>query len=176
MATVYQAPDKRAPAKARPLLAAISVNGHAIPEADILAEAQHHPAGNPGAALMAAARALVVRELLRQEVSRLGIEGRPQTDEAGRRESSEDAAIRALLDRELTLPEVSEAECRRFHANNPSRFGGPSLPFEAVHETVAAWLEAASWSRAAAQYIAILAGRATIEGIDIGAEEGPLIQ
>lgn len=181
MATVYQArtpagPDASVPPRAWPLLGAITVNGHAIAEADILAEAQHHPAGNPGAALIAAARALVVRELLRQEVGRLGVEGRPQADAAGRMETREDAAIRALLERELRVPEVTEAECRRFFANNPARFGGPSVPFEAVADKVAAWLSAASWSRAAAQYVAVLAGRAEIGGIDIGAAQGPLVR
>ncbi|RIK84933.1 MAG: hypothetical protein DCC69_11390 [Hyphomicrobiales bacterium] len=190
MATVYQArtpggeegysryrePDTTVPPRARPVLAAISVNGRPVPEADILAEAQHHPAATPGAALTAAARALVVRELLRQEVARLGIAAEPLADGAGRRETAEDAAIRVLLERELRVPEAGEAECRRFHANNRARFGGPQVAFEAVADDVAAWLSAASWSRAAAQYVAVLAGRAEIRGIDIGAAEGPLVR
>lgn len=190
MATVYQArmpggeegytrrrePDTTVPPRARPVLAAITVNGRPVPEADILAEAQHHPAQNPGAALMAAARALVVRELLRQEVERRQIVAAPQTDAAGRRETAEDAAIRVLLERELRVPEAGEAECRRFHANHPARFGGPGVAFEAVADEVAAWLAAASWSRAAAQYVAVLAGRADIRGIDIGAAGGPLVR
>lgn len=190
MATVYQArkpeggdgyttrrePDTTVPPRARPVLAAITVNGRPVPEAEILAEAQHHPAGNPGAALMAAARALVVRELLRQEVRRLKIAAVPRIDESGRRETAEDAAIRVLLERELRVPEAGEAECRRFHANHPARFGGPGVAFEAVADEVAAWLAAASWSRAAAQYVAVLAGRADIRGIDIGAAGGPLVR
>ena len=46
--TTYQEPDTRVPPKARPVLKEISVNGVAVPEQDILAEAQHHPAENPG--------------------------------------------------------------------------------------------------------------------------------
>jgi peptidyl-prolyl cis-trans isomerase C len=56
------------------------------------------------------------------------------------------------------------------------RIPGETLPFEIVRERIAAWLEAASWSRAVSQYIAVLAGKAEISGIDIGATEGPLIQ
>ncbi len=174
--TTRREPDTTVPPKARPVLAAITVNGCPVPEPDILAEAQHHPAPNPGAALMAAARALVVRELLRQEVARLGIQADARRDAAGRRETAEDAAIRVLLERELRLPELTETECRRFHANNPGRFGGPGAAFDAVRHEVEAWLGAASWSRAVAQYVAVLAAQADIRGIDIGAAEGPLVR
>ncbi|MBY8916361.1 peptidylprolyl isomerase [Nitratireductor sp. L1-7-SE] len=50
------------------------------------------------------------------------------------------------------------------------------LPFELVEDRIAAWLEAQSWSRASAQYIAILAGKADISGIEIGAADSPLVQ
>jgi peptidyl-prolyl cis-trans isomerase C len=50
------------------------------------------------------------------------------------------------------------------------------LPFEHVADRIAGWLEAASWSKAVAQYISVLAGRAEIRGIDIASAEGPLIQ
>ncbi|MEZ5936260.1 MAG: hypothetical protein R3F54_31035 [Alphaproteobacteria bacterium] len=97
-------PDTRVPPKAGPVLDAISVNGVDIPEADILGEAQNHPAERPGEALAAAARALVVRELLSQEAQRLGIVGEPEKDAAGRPETVNDAAIRALIDREVPAP------------------------------------------------------------------------
>ena len=280
----FQEIDTRIPPKAKPVFPAVSVNGRAIAEAEILAEAQHHPASNPGEALAAAARALVVRELLLQEARRLGIdteEGAVGVD--GRNETPDEAAIRLLIEREVDVPAATEAECRRYHANNPaqfrsdplyevrhilfaarpddkqarstamaeaerlvailgdhpgefaalarafsdcpskeqggnlgqigpgstvaeferaldraagtgllpqpveSRFGfhvvsldrripGEALPFDLVRERIAAWLEAASWSKAVAQYIAVLAGSAEIGGIDLGAAEGPLIQ
>lgn len=50
------------------------------------------------------------------------------------------------------------------------------LPFEAVRERIADWLEAQAFSRAVAQYVAILAGRARITGIDMGGAESPLVQ
>lgn len=280
----FQELDTRIPPKAKPVFSKIAVNGRSIDEADILAEAQHHPASTPGEALAAAARALSVRELLVQEACRLGIVAEEGLrDGEGRSETPDEAAIRVLVEREVAVPAATEEECRRYYANNPaqfrsdaiyevrhilfaaraedgparaaakaeaerlvailddhpgefaalarafsacpsreqggnlgqigpgstvseferaldraagtgllpapveSRFGfhvvsldrripGEALPFDVVRERIAAWLEAASWSKAVAQYIAVLAGRAEITGIDIGAAEGPLIQ
>lgn len=279
----YAEPDTTVPPKARPVLTEISVNGVSIPEAGILAEAQNHPAETPGEALIAAAQALVVRELLLQEAQRLEIKASPDTDANGGTEAPEDAVIRLLIEREVSAPSVSEEECRRFYGNNmprfrsepiwearhillaalpediaarnaareradslithlthqpedfpalaaehsacpsrkqggnlgqitrgstvaefedalakmregelllspvESRFGfhviflerkieGAQLPFEHVADRIAGWLEAASWSKAVAQYIAILAGCAEIRGIEISAAQGPLIQ
>ena len=279
----YIAPDTRVPPKARPVLKEITVNGVAIAESDVLAEAQNHPADNPGEALIAAARALVVRELLLQESRRLGIDAASETDDEGRRETPQDAAIRALIAQEISAPSANEAEGRRYYENNmprfrsdpiwevrhillaapeddiaaraaaksealrlvahlgeqpaefdvlarqhsacPSkehggnlgqitpgstvrefeaalnamregelsaepvatRFGfhiialdrfipGKQLPFEMVRERICGWLEAASWSRAVSQYVAILAGKADIGGISLRAEEGLLVQ
>jgi len=279
----YIAPDTRVPPKAKPILKEISVNGVAIAEPDVLAEAQHHPANDPGEALTAAARALVVRELLLQESRRLGIDAASETDDEGRRETPEDAAIRLLIAQEVSAPSANEAEGRRYYENNlprfrsdpiwearhillaapesdtaaraaakseasrlvaylgehpvefdalarqhsacPSkeqggnlgqitpgstarefeaalhmmqegemssepvatRFGfhiialdrfipGKQLPYELVSERIRGWLEAASWSRAVSQYVAILAGRADIRGISLRAEDGLLVQ
>lgn len=281
--TTYREPDTRVPPKAQPVMKEIAVNGVAIPEADILAEAQNHPAENPGAALHAAAEALVIRELLWQEAQRLGLDAEPQRDGEGRTETVRDAAIRALIDGEVETPAATDEECRRYHerhsdkfvteplfearhilvaapetdkptraaarqqaealcgilANDPgcfaelarehsdcpsrehggnlgqltrgstvaefeqalgrmregdisatpveSRFGfhiialdrrieGNALPFEAVAEKIAAWLEASAWSKAVSQYIAVLAGQTEIAGIALKGAEGPLLQ
>ena len=53
---------------------------------------------------------------------------------------------------------------------------GKVLPLELVKEKIAAWLEASSWSKAVQQYIAILAGKSHITGIDLKSGEGPLVQ
>ena len=254
-----------------------------FPEAEILAEAQNHPAENPGAALIAAARALVVRELLLQEARRLALEPCPEAGADRRMETREDAVIRALIEREIAVPRAGESECRRFYDRHPERFrsetiyearhillaaptsedaartsarahaesliahlaerpqdfarlvlqysacpskeqggnlgqltrgstvpeferalesmregelgavpvesrfgfhivrldrkiAGEALPFDTVKERIAGWLEAASWSKAVAQYLAVLAGRAEIHGIDVSGVDGPLIQ
>ncbi len=280
--TTYQEPDTRVPPKARPVLKEISVNGVPVPEQEILAEAQHHPAENPGAAIVAAARALVVRELLGQEARRLGVAPAEQAGSSVRA-TEDDALIAALVEREIAVPRATEEECLRFYRNNPARFRsediaearhilvaarpddvqarsrarqeaervigrlrekpeefawlarsvsdcpsgeqggnlgqltpgstvaefeealkqmsdgelfprpvesrygfhvialdrripGETLPFELVQPRIAAWLEAATWSKAVSQYIAVLSSRAEIRGIEIGAAEGPLIQ
>ncbi|PCJ70597.1 MAG: peptidylprolyl isomerase [Rhodobiaceae bacterium] len=53
---------------------------------------------------------------------------------------------------------------------------GQALPFEAVHKKIASYLEEASWRTAVAQYVRVLAGRADVKGIDLGAVGSPLVQ
>ncbi len=281
--STYQEPDRSVPPKAKPVTKEISVNGIAISETELLAEAQNHPADNPGGALAEAARALVVRELPWQEARRLELAVLPENDADGRLETERDAAIRALIDRQVDVPTAGEEECRRYYDQNPeklssepliearhillasvpgdktarikskalarqlsnhlsdqpqefaalakqhsacpsrehggnlgqltrgstvpeferaieamkegeitavpveSRFGfhvialdrkvpGEKLPFDLVRERIAVWLEAAAWSKAVSQYIAILAGAAEIKGISLNTGDGPLVQ
>jgi peptidyl-prolyl cis-trans isomerase C len=56
------------------------------------------------------------------------------------------------------------------------RAEGRELPFEAVRGRIAGFLQEASWRRAVAQYIALLAGQASIEGVELGASASPLVQ
>jgi peptidyl-prolyl cis-trans isomerase C len=56
------------------------------------------------------------------------------------------------------------------------RSGGEELPFEAVRDRIAAYLAESSWRRAVAQYVQILAGRARVQGIELGGAETPLVQ
>ena len=49
------------------------------------------------------------------------------------------------------------------------RIEGNQLPFDMVHDRVAAYLEAQSWSRAVSQFIGILMNNAVITGIDLEA-------
>ena len=261
----------------------ITVNGVAITEEMVRTEAQNHPADTPAEAFAAAARALVVRELLVQEANRLGLAAAPKAVGEGRREADEDALVRVLLEQQVSAPTADEAACRRYYEQNrrrfrsetlfearhilfaapeqdqaardqardealavlaeldeaperfaelaarhsvcpsagqggslgqlgrgstvpefeaalhalqpgqvspapvASRFGyhiiflerridGEQLPFDHVVQRIAAWLEAASWSRAVAQYIGILAGQASITGIALNAADGPLVQ
>ena len=53
---------------------------------------------------------------------------------------------------------------------------GADLPYEAVSEVVKRHLATLSWQRAASQYLRLLAGRARIEGIDLGGAASPLVQ
>jgi len=56
------------------------------------------------------------------------------------------------------------------------KIAGRDLPFEHVAERIADYLQEASWRRAVAQYIKLLAGQAAIEGIDFEAASTPLVQ
>ncbi len=53
---------------------------------------------------------------------------------------------------------------------------GAVLPFEQVRERIAAYLEASSSRRAAAQYVTLLAGQAVISGFSIAGATSPLVQ
>ncbi|WP_109316243.1 peptidylprolyl isomerase [Pseudovibrio ascidiaceicola] len=275
-------PSTKVPPKSKPIITDVSVNGVQISEQNILAEAQNHPAENPGQAVQAAARALVVRELLLQQAKSLNIQAAPEQMNDGS-ETPEDAAIRELIEQEVDIPSASTDECQRYYENNKARFSsepiyeashilfaagsdqhtarsiakarahdvikllqdkpeafadlaleysacpsketggnlgqltkgstvtefekalqsmqagqmtgepvetkfgyhiiflnrkieGNTLPFEHVEETIRAWLEAASWSKAVSQYISILAGSAEIKGIDLLGSDSPLVQ
>ena len=56
------------------------------------------------------------------------------------------------------------------------RIEGRQLPFELVHPRVAAFLEERVRRTAVRQYISLLAGRASIEGIELEAATSPLLQ
>jgi len=115
----------------------ISVDGIVIPRAAIARETQNHPAAKPAEAWLAAARALVVRQLLLAEATRLGVPAAPIPDAEGRRETDEEATIRALIEREAGTPEPDDAACRRVYDTQRHRFRAAPL-FEVRHILVAA--------------------------------------
>lgn len=115
----------------------IRVNGVTISRAAISREVQNHPASTPVAAWRVASLALVLREALDQEAKRLGIQAEPATDAEGRRETEDEARVRALVEREVSVPEPTEEECRRYYERNIARFRAPDL-FEASHILVPA--------------------------------------
>lgn len=100
----------------------LSVADTAISEAEIAREMQFHRAMKPEQSRADAARALVVRELLRREVERLGLEDEV---EANGGEATEEACIRVLLEREVENRVPSEDDCRRYYEQNPERFHAP---------------------------------------------------
>jgi peptidyl-prolyl cis-trans isomerase C len=120
---------------AKPMV--VSVNGVVVPRDAIAREVQQHPAPTPLAGWKEAARALAVRELLLQEAKRLGISTEAMADDAGRRETDEEAAIRALIEREVTVPEPDESACRRYYEQNRRRFRSVDI-YEAAHILIAA--------------------------------------
>jgi peptidyl-prolyl cis-trans isomerase C len=105
----------------------ISVDGVVISRAAIARETQNHPAAKPIDAWLAAARALVVRELLLAEARRLGLQPAPIADGEGRRETDDEALVRQVLEHEVPTPEAGDEECRRYFDRNPARFRTPDL-------------------------------------------------
>lgn len=116
------------------LLNDITVNGRVIPAATIAAEAQNHPAprGKPGAAWMAAARALALREILLQRARALGLAAAPQELAPGQWETGDEALIRQLLEASVTPEPVNEAALQALYHASPDRFRAPPL-WEAAH-------------------------------------------
>lgn len=115
----------------------ITVNGVPIDRAAIARETQNHPADKPIDAWLAAARALVVRELLLQEARARGLGHAPLSDAEGRRETDEEALIRTLVETDVVTPKATPAECQRYYEHNRFRFRTPDL-FEARHILCAA--------------------------------------
>jgi peptidyl-prolyl cis-trans isomerase C len=155
-----------------PRPAEIAVNGVAIPRGEIALEVQHHPAPTAIEAWKAAARALIVRELLLQEAGRLGIAAEPLSDGDGRRELATEAIIRCLLERQVAATPPDERACRRFYVRNRDRFFS-DVPFEAVAERIAAYLGKREEQQAAAAYVAGLVAGARIEGFDMALAATP---
>jgi peptidyl-prolyl cis-trans isomerase C len=116
---------------------AVSVNGVAIARDAIQREMQHHPASKPITAWQQAARALVVRELLLQRAKYLGITPEPISDEAGRRETDDEALMRTVVEREVAVPEPDDETCRRYYERNQGRFRSSDI-YEASHILFAA--------------------------------------
>jgi len=124
---------------ASPLQPEVAVNGETIPAAAIAAEAQLHPAppGKPGLAWRAAARALAVRALLRQEAGRIGLAAEPRDLGEGRRETEEEALIRALVEARVSPEPPAEAAVRAAYDRDPDAFRAPTL-YAAAHILIAA--------------------------------------
>lgn len=141
------------------LMPEVTVNGVTIPSAVIAAEAQNHPApkGKPGLAWRAAARALVLRELILQEARARGLEPEPTEVAPGQLETPEEALIRQVLDQDVSAAPVDEAALRAIYDEAPERFRAPPL-WEAAHI-----LYAADPSDAGARAVARAAAQAAIE-------------
>lgn len=122
-----------------PLIGDVTVNGQRIPAEAIAAEAQMHPApaGKPGLAWRAAARALALRALMLERARALGLRAEPAETSPGRVETGDEALIRALVEAEVRPAPVSEDALRAAHAAHPGRYRSPDL-YEVSHILIAA--------------------------------------
>ena len=105
----------------------VTVNRVVIPDYEIDRESARVDVHGVDARRQAAARNLVVRELLRQRAGARGFDT----------ETDLDAALDALIESEVELPELDEASCRRYYQANVERFRTP-VTVELRHILVAA--------------------------------------
>ncbi len=141
------APSPRPPA---PDFPDVRVDDVEIEAEAIARELQHHPAADPVEAWTAAARALVVRELLLRRARLLGVTARSDPDD-DLGEAPDEALVRGLLDRELAPAEPDESECRRYYEGQRERFRTPEM-FEAAHVLIEPETDdAVGWAAAEAQ-------------------------
>jgi peptidyl-prolyl cis-trans isomerase C len=113
---------------------AIHVNGVKITDQAVASEVPYHSADSLHVSRDRAARTLVAQELLRQEAHRMAV---PAPEIAGSGESEDDARIRALIEREISVPDPDESECRTYFEVHRERFRGPGL-YEVSHILIAA--------------------------------------
>lgn len=144
--------EKRSFGQPAPCL--LFVGDTAISEADIAREMQFHPASTPAQSRREAARALMVRELLRLECERLNLAVDIALQE---NESQEEACIRVLLEREIKTQSPSDDDCLRYFEQNRERFCAP-ISIRAKHILLAAApddVEARSQAHALAEQLLI---------------------
>lgn len=114
--------DNASPQLSGPAPVYLRVAETQISEADIAREMQNHRAASPHQSRIEAARALVVRELMRCEAERLGL---PAQVEPVDDETLEEACIRELIEREVITPEPSDQACQHYYESNRERLRHP---------------------------------------------------
>lgn len=107
----------------------IRVNGVLLDESLYAQELQYHHARDFESARQKAGQALVVRQLLIDELEKDRSGDEPIRDE--------EEAIQALIDRKVSCHEPSDEDCRRYFENNPDRFKSQPL-LEVDHILLAA--------------------------------------
>lgn len=105
----------------------IKVNGKVIDTEKISEEMQYHPATSQREAMINAAQALIIGELLKQKASTSGIDT----------SITEEDYTSQLFERDIERPQASEQECLTFYNNNPKKFMSAPL-VEARHILIAA--------------------------------------
>lgn len=153
----------------------VFVNKIEITDDEVFAEMQYHPSETVEDAQYQAALALTIRELLCQEAMRLGITPPVEQDDA---ELTREYLVNRLLEQEISVPTPTDEECERYYQRNPAVFrdqGGNVVPFAAVREPIAEYLQESSEQEAMKQYVKILAGQAKIAGITLEKASNPLV-
>lgn len=146
----------------------IFVNEAEIDDDTVFSEMQYHPAEKMEEARDAAAQALVVRELLKQEATKQGLDGATGSDD------ELDAAVMALVEKEVAVPAATSEFCKTYYGQNKDRFRASDasssvLPFEMVEDKIRDYLHTRSTREGIRSYVLSLAGNARISGFDLAA-------
>jgi len=144
------------------------VNKVEITDDAVFKEMQFHAAPSQEAARDEAAKALLIRELLRQEAIEQGL----LSDEANL--EAIDQCLTDLLEKEVVTPESTEETCRRYYDQNIERFHASETsnmpqPFESVKGRISDYLHTRSMRHGIQSYILDLASRSRIAGFDLTA-------
>lgn len=117
----------------------IRVNGTSIAWSSVSAEAQNHGAksGKWTDSWRAAARAVIIRELLLQRANALALVAEPQEIEDGKLETDQEALIRQVLEVSVNPLPTDVAKLRAVYDASPEKFRSPPL-WEVSHILFAA--------------------------------------
>lgn len=96
----------------------IKVNEKIIDEKLLACELQYHPHDDFGMVVQQAGQALVIRELLLEQISQKGEVAQP---------NKEKEAVKRLLDEVVTYEVPTEADCLRYFEEHPHQFMSPTL-------------------------------------------------
>ena len=144
------------------------VNKVEITDDAVFNEMQFHPAPNQEAARDEAAKALLIRELLRQEAVEKGILA--ETADA----AVVDESLTVLLEKEVATPASDDKACRRYYDQNIERFHTSETnkmpqPFDNVKGRISEYLHTRSMRHGIQSYILDLASKSRIAGFDLTA-------
>ena len=144
------------------------VNKTEITDDAVFSEMQHHAAPTREAARDEAAKALLIRELLRQRAVEGGFLAADADDEAIEK------GIMVLLEEEVAAPAATEEACRRYYDQNIQRFrmsedAEMPQPFTKVKDRIRDYLHTRSMRHGIQSYILDLASNARIAGFDLAA-------
>ena len=143
----------------------IRVNDVEITDEAVFAEMQYHPSENRLEATDAAAKALLVKEILRQEAIKQGLLD-TKADEV-----EQEGAILKLVEDNVTTPQADNDVFLRYYESNIERFKaqdtGDILPFEMVVDKIRDYLQVRSVREGLRSYVLKLAENMTIKGVDL---------
>lgn len=97
----------------------ITVNDTVISAETIADEMQYHPADAAESALLESVRALIIKQLLEDEIDKLQL----NTDDS----KSSEQTVSLLLERQTSPSKATEAECHQYYQMNEARFSSEPL-------------------------------------------------